>query len=66
VVLTLGVTLPAGILIGLKNPDDSWEERLLRNPQFQARIEQVRKNLRQGKGISIEELRKKHAFEEPV
>jgi prevent-host-death family protein len=58
--------VPAGILIGLESPDDLWEEQLLRNPQFQARIEQARKNLRQGKGISIEEVRRKLGIEEQL
>jgi prevent-host-death family protein len=52
--------VPAGILIGFENPDDWWEELLLRHPQFQARLERARENLRQGKGISIEQLRTKH------
>lgn len=58
--------VPAGILIGLEDPDDSWEERLLRNPQFQVRIERARENLHQGRGISIEELWAKYKFEEQV
>jgi prevent-host-death family protein len=58
--------VPAGILIGLENPGDAWEEQLLRSPQFQTRIERARENLRQGKGISIEELRKKHNIGEQL
>jgi prevent-host-death family protein len=52
--------MPAGMLIGFEDPDDWWEELLLRNPRFQARIEQARQNIQAGKGITLEELREKH------
>ncbi len=52
--------VPAGLLIGFEDPEDWWEEMLLRNPRFQERIEQARQSLREGKGITLEELRKKH------
>jgi prevent-host-death family protein len=52
--------VPAGMLIGFEDPDDWWEEMLLRNPRFQERIEQARQSIREGKGITLEELRKKH------
>lgn len=52
--------VPAGMLIGFEDPDDWWEELLLRNPRLQERIEQARQNIREGKGITLEELRKKH------
>lgn len=51
---------PVGILIGLKDPEDLWEELLLRNPGFVERIAQARKSLKEGKGISIEEMRAKY------
>ena len=47
-------------MIGFEDPDDWWEELLLRNPRFQERIEQARQSIRAGKGITLEELRKKH------
>jgi hypothetical protein len=52
--------VPAGLLIGFEDPDDWWEEMLLRNPRFQERIEQARQSLREGKGITLEELREKY------
>jgi PHD/YefM family antitoxin component YafN of YafNO toxin-antitoxin module len=49
-----------GILIGLEDSEDWWEELLLQNPQFLKRIEKARRSLREGKGISLEEMRKKY------
>jgi len=54
--------IPAEILIGLEESDDWWEELLMREPQFQARVSQARQSLREGKGISIEQLREKYGF----
>lgn len=53
-----GVTI--GILIGLEDSEDWWEELLLQNPQFLKQIEKARISLREGKGISLEEMRKKY------
>lgn len=52
---------PVGILIGLEDTEDWWEELLLRDPRFEAEIAQARQSLREGKGISIEQLRAKYA-----
>lgn len=52
--------VPAGLLIGFADTEDWWEELLLRSPRFQERLEQARQSLREGKGITLEELRKKH------
>ncbi|MEQ9354469.1 prevent-host-death protein [Coleofasciculus chthonoplastes] len=49
-----------GLLIGLEDSEDWWEELLLQNPQFLKRIEKARSSLREGKGISLEEIRKKY------
>jgi hypothetical protein len=46
--------------IAWKNPEDSWEERLLNSQAFRERIAQARQHLREGKGISIEHLRAKY------
>jgi prevent-host-death family protein len=52
--------VPAGLLIGFADPEDWWEELLLRNPRFQECIDEARQSLRAGQGITLEELRKKH------
>jgi prevent-host-death family protein len=52
---------PVGILIGLEDAEDWWEELMMRNPRFEAEIAQARQSLKKGKGISIEELRAKYA-----
>lgn len=52
--------VPAGLLIGFEDPEDWWEELLLRNPRFQERIDQSRQSLRAGQGVTLAELRKKH------
>ena len=52
--------VPAGILVGFEDPEDWWEELLLRDPRFKARVAEARKNLREGKGISLEKFRDKH------
>ena len=55
--------IPTGLLIGLEETDDWWEELLLRHPSFQERVAQARLHLREGRGITLEELRRKHAIE---
>ncbi len=49
-----------GILIGLEDPEDWWEELLLHNPRFLDSIDQARQNLKKGKGTTIEELREQY------
>ncbi|MFB2934870.1 type II toxin-antitoxin system Phd/YefM family antitoxin [Aerosakkonemataceae cyanobacterium BLCC-F154] len=51
---------PVGILIGLEDTEDWWEELLLRDPRFEAEVAQARQSLRECKGISIEEMRAKY------
>ena len=51
---------PVGILIGLEDPEDWWEELMIREPVFEAEIAQARQSLKDGKGITIEELRAKY------
>ncbi len=58
--------VPAGILIGFEDPESWWEELLLRDPRFRERVAQARDSLREGKGISIEQLREKHGIEPPA
>lgn len=52
---------PVGILLGFEDAEDWWEELLLRDPRFEAEIARSRQSLKEGKGISIEELRAKYA-----
>jgi prevent-host-death family protein len=54
--------VPAGILIGFEDPEAWWEELLLRDPRFKARVAQARSRLRDGQGITIEQLREKHSI----
>ena len=58
--------VPAGILIGIEDPEDWWEEALLRHPLFQKRIAQARQSGREGKGVSIEQLRAELNIEAPI
>lgn len=51
---------PVGILIGLEDTEDWWEELLLRDPRFEAEVAKARQSLREGKGISIEEMKAKY------
>lgn len=52
---------PVGILIGLEDAEDWWEEIMLRDPRFETEIAKARQSLKEGKGISIEEIRAKYA-----
>jgi prevent-host-death family protein len=49
---------PAGVLKGFASEDDWFEYRLLNDPRFLKRIEKARRDIRAGKGVSIETLRK--------
>ena len=51
---------PVGILIGLEDAEDWWEDLMMRDPRFEAEIAQARQSLKEGKGISIEKLRAKY------
>jgi antitoxin (DNA-binding transcriptional repressor) of toxin-antitoxin stability system len=60
VVITRGGQ-PVGILIGLEDELDGWEELLLRDPQFEGAIVQARQSLQQGQGTSLEAMRARYA-----
>jgi len=47
---------PVGVLIGFSSEDDWFDYRLENDPQFLARVASARRNLREGKGIRIEDL----------
>lgn len=51
---------PVGILIGLEDAEDLWEELVLHDPRFEVEIAQARQSLKEGKGISIEEMNAKY------
>ena len=51
---------PVGILVGLEDPEDWWEDLMIRDSHFTADIAQARQSLKEGKGISLEELRAKY------
>lgn len=58
--------VPAGILIGFEDPEAWWEELLVRDPRFRERVSQARSSLREGRGITIEQLREKYDIEPPA
>ena len=47
---------PAGVLIGFASEDDWFDYRLENDPRFLARVALARKDLREGKGLPIEDL----------
>ena len=47
---------PAGVLIGFQSEDDWLDYRLENDPQFLARIEAARRDLRAGRGVRLEDL----------
>lgn len=47
---------PAGILIGFKSEDDSFDYKLEHDPRFLRRIEAARRSLRSGRGVRIEDV----------
>jgi len=47
---------PAGVLVGFKSEDDWFDYRLENDPRFLKRIASARQNLREGKGIRIEDV----------
>jgi prevent-host-death family protein len=51
---------PVGILIGLEDAEDFWEELMMRDPRFEAEIAQARQSLKEGKSTRIEEMKAKY------
>jgi prevent-host-death family protein len=49
---------PAGLLIGFESEDDWFDYRLEHHPEFLRRIAEARAALREGQGISLQQLRK--------
>lgn len=50
---------PIGVLIGFADDDDWFDYQLENDPRFAKRIEQARAEVKAGKVISLEELKKK-------
>lgn len=51
---------PVGFLIGLLDPDDWWEECLLKHPKFLSHVAEQRRQLRSGQGKTLEEIRSRY------
>jgi prevent-host-death family protein len=47
---------PAGVLVGFATEDDWFDYKLENDPRFLARVAAARKNLREGKGVRVEDL----------
>jgi prevent-host-death family protein len=48
---------PAGVLIGFGSDEDWFEYRLEHHPEFLRRITEARAALREGRGVSLEDVR---------
>ncbi len=46
---------PAGVLVGFETEDDWFDYRLENDPAFLRRIERARQNIREGKGVRLED-----------
>ncbi|NJM42732.1 MAG: type II toxin-antitoxin system Phd/YefM family antitoxin, partial [Anaerolineae bacterium] len=57
--------VPAGILIGLDDPEDWWEEMLLRDERFKARVAQARQSARAGEVFTLEQVREEFGIPVP-
>ncbi len=49
---------PAGVLIGFESEDEWFDYRLEHDPRFLQRIEQARRSLRAGRGVTLEDVEK--------
>lgn len=47
---------PAGVLIGFASDDDWFDYQLETDPRFERGIETVRRSLRDGKGVKLEDI----------
>ena len=47
---------PAGVLIGFASEEDWFDFRLENDQEFQERIEKARKELRENKGVRLEDI----------
>lgn len=47
---------PAGVLVGFASEDDWFDYRLENDPRFLGRVERSRRSIREGRGVSLEEI----------
>ncbi|HEY3570260.1 MAG TPA: type II toxin-antitoxin system prevent-host-death family antitoxin [Thermoanaerobaculia bacterium] len=47
---------PAGVLIGLRSEEDWLDYQLENDPRFLQRIEEARQELREGRGVRLEDV----------
>lgn len=47
---------PAGVLIGFESEDDWFDYKLENDPRFLSRVESSRRSLREGRGVSLQDL----------
>ncbi len=47
---------PAGVLIGFKSEDDWVDYQIENDPRFLQRIAEARKDLREGRGVRLEDI----------
>lgn len=47
---------PAGVLIGFKSEDDWVDYQIENDPRFLQRIAETRKDLREGRGVRLEDI----------
>ena len=50
---------PAGILVGFKSEEDWFDYCVENDPRFLQRVEAARQSLRSGRGIRLEDVKKK-------
>jgi prevent-host-death family protein len=47
---------PAGVLVGFASEDDWFDYRLENDPRFLGRVERSRRSIREGRGVSVEDI----------
>ncbi len=47
---------PAGVLVGFESEDDWVDYQLENDPRFLGRIERARSNIREGRGVRVEDV----------
>lgn len=47
---------PAGVLVGFASEDDWFDYRLENDPRFLGRVETSRRSIREGRGVSLDDV----------